>query len=61
MIYKQGITTISQLLGSAQDYETVVRKINTSLAAQKEAIDSMEKPDGMSDDEWAAVKARAKA
>ena len=60
-IYKQGITTISQLLGSAQDYETVARKINTSLAAQKEAIDSMEKPDGMSDDEWAAVKARAKA
>lgn len=60
-IYKQGITTISQLLGSAQDYETVVRKINTSLTAQKETIDSMEKPDGMSDDEWAAVKARAKA
>jgi len=60
-IYKQGITTISQLLGSAQDYKTVVGKINTSLAAQKEAIDRMEKPDGMSDDEWAAVKARAKA
>ena len=50
-VYKQGITTISQLLGSAQDYETVVRKINTSLAAQKEAIDSMEQPDGRSDDE----------
>lgn len=62
-VVKTDISTFAQLLGSAQDYETSVAKINNNLAIQKEAIDAIEKPKDFkgTDEEWEKWKAIAKA
>lgn len=60
-VVKNDITTFAKLLGSSKAYDDQIRKINNNLSIQLESIDNIQKPDGVSDEEFEKWKNTAKA